>query len=1086
MGWLPPLSLRQRFTTLLMVLSLGAVTLMAVAIFLYQRTWQTQEMVQRFQSLAKIVALNSVAALTFKDQQAAQANLKALAGEQELISARLYNREGELFASYWRPAATGREDIAPGERDFKSIGKIPSEGGNLFSFDRLTVWEPVTLEGETVGVVYLEASLNQLQANLWIGVKVMIFTVLLALGLSYPVSLAFQNIISRPVLELAHAMQTTSREKNYTVRVVKERDDELGALIDCFNDMLAQIEQRDTALARHREHLEAEVARRTEELSRTNEELEEALQELRESEQHLTALMESLGAGVIIVDTAIRRLVYANDYAAQMLGVPREQLKGAPCRRFFLQDHGNGNLCPILDLGESWTQRQDFLRNVQGEAIPILKNVVPIQRKGRSYLIETFFDLSGQKKVEAELRRSKEAAEAASQAKSQFLANMSHEIRTPLNGIIGLTELLQTTSLSEPQQRLVATVRQSAFTLLSLLEDILDFSKIEAGKLRLEKLEFDLLQEVEETVEMFAETAQTKGLDYFCTIAPELPRTVIGDPLRLRQVLMNLISNAVKFTAHGEVLIRVSVLHHTGKMAVVLFEVKDSGPGIEPEAQKLIFEEFQQVDGSTTRKFGGSGLGLAIARRLVQLMGGEIGLNSSPGQGSRFWFTVILSRGASRPEGPPDHSALLRGHRVLLVSRNQSSRELLAQQLEYWGLTCQPVADGAAALEAVRSAVSSGAPYQFAVIDQDLPDMGGLTLARTIKADPSTATIYLIMLVSLTQISSSEPDPPGPDVYLRKPVRLSHLYNALLDLLLRSPSHWSAPPETLPPSQKLPQFHGSILVVEDNPINQEVVRAMLAYLGCQVELASTGQEALAVLARRSFDLVFMDCQLPDLDGYEVTRRLRQQEQEQAALIRTPVVALTAHVLETERQKCLAAGMDDYLGKPFTMADLAHILAVWLDGEKPFPARLSEEPAGHLEGGGFLTRDAEGETAANLASRPVVDSRILDGLRSLEISGGPGLLERLIRNYLADSETLLAALQKAVDEENGEVLRGLAHRFKSSSAHLGATGLAELLKKLELLAREKSLAEAPGLLQQISQEHARVSAVLAQELPGSKT
>jgi two-component system sensor histidine kinase/response regulator len=1083
MQLLPPPSIKRRLRAFMMLVSFIAITFFSLAIFLYQRTWQSQEMVRRFSDLAGVVGLNSVAALTFKDPQAAVTTLKALGGEDEFISATLFNQEGKLFAHYAKPGKnSGLEGAtASPEADVGKTIIIPLVEGSRFTPNRLIVWKPVTLEGETIGVVFLEAGLHQLKASLWGGIKITLLTMIFALCCTYPVSLLFQKTLARPILNLAQTMTAISQQQDYTVRTVKERDDELGDLIDCFNNMLAQIERRDEELAEHREHLEEEVARRTAELSRMNRELEQAVQEIQESEQHLTALMEKLRAGVIVVDADSHRLAYINPYAADVLGASQEQLKGSSCRQFFCSERQG--YCGIAGESSYPDGEEDCLISATGESVPVLKSVVPIQRKGRPYLIETFFDLTELKKAAEELRQSKEVAEAASHAKSQFLANMSHEIRTPMNGILGMTELLLTTSLSETQRRFIVTVRNSALTLLNLLGDILDFSKIEAGRLELERLDFDLPLAVEEVVEMFAEAAHAKGLEYFCVISPEVPRVVQGDPLRLRQILMNLLSNAIKFTGQGEVLTQVSVLRDTGEMVVILFEVRDTGLGVKPEAQELIFNDFYQADGSTTRKFGGSGLGLAIAKRLVNLMAGDIGVASQPGQGSRFWFTVGLPRVACQGEKLPDHCSPLKGLKVLVVDDNPTYRLLLNQQLAYWGMDGQTAGDGMEALASLQSAATQGSPFQLAIIDRNVAKIDGPGLVQAIRSDPGLSSMLLLMLTSSDiSGSSQETETLAIDASLRKPVRISHLYNAILALEGRFPKPRG--PATLQAltAPAAVKYEAAVLVAEDNPINQDVIMALLKYLGCRADIVSSGRQALEAAARKPYDLVFMDCQMPDMDGYEATAALRKQEQQSDPAAHTIIVALTAHALEGDRQKCLDAGMDDYLGKPFTLGQLQHILEAWLGKKKrSFPGC---QAASNLLPGETVAKPALAGEENSEAHAPqlVLDPKILQTLRLLESSGTPGLLSRLVGNYCDDSEGLLKDLQNAAVEGNGEALISMAHRFKSSSANLGAKGLADLLKKLEMLAKEHSLEEAKKILPEIFQEHSRVLAALQRELP----
>jgi len=638
-----------------------------------------------------------------------------------------------------------------------------------------------------------------------------------------------------------------------------------------------------------------------------------------------------------------------------------------------------------------------------------------------------------------------------------------------MNGVLGMTELLLDSQLTEQQRHFVTTVRNSALALLHILKDILDFSKIEAGKLDLAYLDFDVTLAVEEAVGILAEGAHTKGLETLFTIAPDVPRVVRGDPNRLSQILMNLLSNAIKFTEMGEVLTQVSLLHQTENTVLLLFEVQDTGVGIEPEAQKWVFEDFYQADSTTTRKYGGTGLGLAIAKRLATIMEGDVGVVSEPGQGSRFWFTACFDRVATQPKGKFEASGLLADLKVLVVDDKATNRFNLRHQLSIWGVENQTVDNGAQALEALQIAAGQGRPYQVAILEMNMPDMDGLTLVRTIKADPAIATVALIMLTSPGAPSSPrEADKEDIATCLSKPVRYSQIYNALLAVVRKSFEALQSLPEE--PGTAKGRFTGRILLAEDNPVNQEVGRAMLQHLGCHVDTANSALEALEALERQHYDLVFMDCQMPSMDGYEATRVIREKEAAAQSKVRVPIVALTAQAMEGDREKCLAAGMDDYLGKPFTQQQCQEVLEIWLQEKSPaspIAAELSGEP----------------DHSGTKAGTSPLDAKMLESIRALEKAGSPELLNRVIQVYIDECQRLLAELGEAAGGGDQETMRQVAHRLKSSSANLGAHTLADLFKQLEVLARENFLADARELVSEILSEYHRVQEALHQELQG---
>jgi two-component system sensor histidine kinase/response regulator len=889
-----------------------------------------------------------------------------------------------------------------------------------------------------------------------------------------------------------------------SVSLVRDSGGEPAYFVSQYQD-ITERRKAEEEIRRLNETLEKRVEERTAEL-------ENALAELRESEERYALVVEGSNDGIF--DWNIRTgELYWNDRLYEMFGLSRSEF--IPTFDRFLECVHPEDRQKLLDSVAAHLERGvEFdtelrYRHSGGEQrVCVTRGKAQRDENGASFRMAGIAtDITERKEAEeevrrlnetlevrvrerteqltatiSELQRAREAAEAANRAKSEFLANMSHEIRTPMNGVIGMTGLLLDTDLSAEQREYAETVRTSGESLLTVINDILDFSKIEAGKLDLEAMDFDLRSVVEETVDLFAEQAHNKGLELASLIEHSVPTALKGDAGRIRQVLVNLLGNAVKFTEAGDVVLRGDLVEENEATAVVRFEVKDTGIGMTEEQQGRLFRSFSQADASTTRRFGGTGLGLAISKQLIEMMGGEIGVESEPGRGSAFWFTLRLGKQpGDSPQRAPSRRTDLRGLRVLVVDDNETNRDILREQVASWGMKDGTAEGGSRALRMLWEAADGGEPYDLAILDMQMPEMDGMELASRIKVEPAIAPTRLILLTSTGLRGEAEQARRvGFAAYLTKPVRQSKLYDAIATVLdalpveeeaERRPTH-EAPLVTLHSFEKAKAHarerrrRAHVLVAEDNQVNQKVAVRMLEKLGYQADVVANGLEAIEALSRVRYAAVLMDVQMPEMDGYEATAEIRRREEGQDR--RTPIIAMTANAMQGDRVEALEAGMDDYVPKPVKADELEAVLDRWVS--RPDEATV-------LEAG--KDSAAREDTEAD-----PLDRSVLAGLRELQREGEPDILEELIELFLTDVPSQLVTLREAAEASDAHSVEQIAHTLNGSCGNMGAVRMGAICAELEEIGHSEDLATAPVRISRLEEEFGRVRVVFEEEL--SKT
>jgi two-component system sensor histidine kinase/response regulator len=1053
MQWPHKLSLRRKLTLIIMINTFVALCAAGIGFAEYgvQRFRQVGQ--QDLEALANIIGTNCTAPLAFRDPNSAREILQALAAKPHIVAAVIYDHDGKPFAVYHR-----------GQSADSSAPPLENETSQ-FTSDSVLIFQAINFQGEKVGTVFLEGDRGEdrqlLQAYL------LYFAMIIAavsLG-AYAMAGRLQRPISTPILELAWTTKMVTGSRDYSIRAGKHSEDEVGVLIDGFNEMLEQIQNRDIELRLAREGLERRVDERTAELEQEIADRQRAQEALRESEGRIRLLLDSTAEAIFGIDRD-GMCTFCNPATLRFLGYgSADALLGKRMHDVMHHSHPDGTPYPVeeckiaeaLRRGEGIHSDEEVFWRADGTCFPVEFWAHSIRKEGEAVgAVVTFLDITARKRAQAALLEAKEAAEAGSRAKSEFLANMSHEIRTPMNGIIGMTELALDTALTPEQRDYLKLVKSSADSLLRVINDILDFSKIEAGKMELESTEFEIRDLFQDTLKTLAMRADKKGTEVSLRVAPDVPDMLIGDPTRLRQLLVNLVGNSIKFTERGTITVNTELEPGPAPDVHLHLSVADTGIGIPFEKQHLIFEAFSQADGSTTRRFGGTGLGLTISRQLVELMGGRMWVESEVGKGSTFHFTCRLAKGSADSSRHEEGARLIPpGLDVLVVDNNPTNHTILAEMLTNWRMSPTVVDNGAGALYLLETAYRAGRPYSIVLLDGLMPGITGLQIMERIHKNPALAGAVIMMLPIERQLTeAARCRELGVKQVLNKPIGQSELLDAILSVLGAKTIEKKL--IKAEPSLAQPGAGRSlrILLTEDNAVNQKLAIRLLEKAGHHVTLANNGREAVAAWEAAGipgFDVLLMDIQMPEMDGMEATAAIREREKGSGRHV--PILAMTAHAMRGDKERCLASGMDGYVSKPIhppdLFAEIERCLAA-LGRSQTMPENIPE--------------------ARELIDRAAVLERV---------EGDRELLAEMVHLFQEDAPRLLAAMRDALARGDMTLLERSAHSLKGAAGNLSAKSASAAAQRLENDAKNKQAASAKESLAEVERAIGQLLPALAE-------